>query len=66
VLVAEALARVGVERITLLDFDTVEMHNLDRLLHARQRDALLARASRCPCPRATALRHRRTSADPRP
>ena len=43
-LVAEALARVGVERITLLDFDTVELINLDRLLHARPRDAHLIRA----------------------
>jgi molybdopterin-synthase adenylyltransferase len=43
-LVAEALARVGVERITLLDFDTVELINLDRLLHASPRDAHLARA----------------------
>jgi len=43
-LVAEALARVGVERITLLDFDTVELVNLDRLLHASPRDARLARA----------------------
>jgi hypothetical protein len=43
-LVAEALARVGIERITLLDFDTVELVNLDRLLHAGPRDARLARA----------------------
>lgn len=38
-LVAEALARVGVRRVTLLDFDFVKVHNLDRLLHARRRDA---------------------------
>lgn len=44
-LVAEALARVGVEWITLLDFDTVEAVNLDRLLHASPRDARLARAA---------------------
>ncbi len=43
-LVAEALARVGIEWITLLDFDTVEAVNLDRLLHASPRDARLARA----------------------
>jgi len=41
--VAEALARTGVEDILLLDFDTVETVNLDRLLHARRRDAALAR-----------------------
>lgn len=43
-LVAEALARVGIEWITLLDFDTVKTVNLDRLLHATPRDARLARA----------------------
>lgn len=43
-LVAEALARVGIEWITLLDFDTVQAINLDRLLHASPRDARLTRA----------------------
>lgn len=43
-LVAESLARMGIERLTLLDFDTVEIVNLDRLLHASPRDARLARA----------------------
>jgi hypothetical protein len=43
-LVAEALARLGIEWITLLDFDTVEWVNLDRLLHAGPRDARLVRA----------------------
>lgn len=38
-LVGEALARMGVERIRLLDFDAVEKTNLDRLLHATQEDA---------------------------
>lgn len=38
-MVAEALARTGVKRITLLDFDSVEPHNLDRLLHANESDA---------------------------
>lgn len=43
-LVAEALARTGVQQLRLIDFDTVKTHNLDRLLHARQLDARLARS----------------------
>jgi molybdopterin/thiamine biosynthesis adenylyltransferase len=43
-IVAEALARFGVHRVTLIDFDTVEFVNLDRLLHATAVDALLCRA----------------------
>jgi len=42
-IVAEALARTGVSRITLIDFDVVKRHNLDRLLHTTQLDAYLAR-----------------------
>lgn len=37
-LVAEALARMGVQRITLIDHDRVERHNLDRLVHATTAD----------------------------
>jgi molybdopterin/thiamine biosynthesis adenylyltransferase len=43
-LVAEALARTGVERIRLIDFDTVEGVNRDRLLHTSARDVYLGRA----------------------
>lgn len=42
--VAEILARTGVGELVLIDFDTVERHNLDRLLHATERDVRLARA----------------------
>jgi hypothetical protein len=40
-IVAEALARTGIARLTLIDFDTVEFVNLDRLLHATRRHARL-------------------------
>lgn len=39
-LVAEALVRMGVERVRLIDFDSVEHVNRDRLLHATRRDAM--------------------------
>ena len=36
--VAEALARIGISRITLIDHDVVKRLNLDRLLYASERD----------------------------
>jgi hypothetical protein len=42
--VAEVLVRIGVQAITLIDFDSVKQHNLDRLLHAGPRDVRLARS----------------------
>lgn len=36
--VAEALARLGVRRLVLIDADRVERHNLDRLLYAGRND----------------------------
>ena len=36
--IAEALARMGIERITVIDPDHVEAHNLDRLLYASEKD----------------------------
>jgi molybdopterin/thiamine biosynthesis adenylyltransferase len=38
-IVAECLARMGVQHIKLIDYDRVERHNLDRLLHAHLKDA---------------------------
>jgi ThiF family len=43
-IVAESFARVGIEQIMSMDFDTVELVNLDRLLHAGPRDAALGRS----------------------
>lgn len=43
-IIGEALARIGIEHIRLIDFDTVKEVNLDRLLHASEFDAYLARA----------------------
>ena len=37
-LVAEALVRMGVARVTLIDFDSVKEHNLDRLAYATVAD----------------------------
>lgn len=37
-IVAEALARMGISRLTLMDFDAIENINLDRLLHATAAD----------------------------
>ncbi len=37
-IVAETLARMGLEKIVLIDFDKAEPHNLDRLLGASQKD----------------------------
>jgi molybdopterin/thiamine biosynthesis adenylyltransferase len=38
-IVAEGLARMGIEQITLIDFDRIEKHNIDRHLHASAHDA---------------------------
>jgi molybdopterin/thiamine biosynthesis adenylyltransferase len=43
-MVAEALARLGIVKITLMDFDSVELHNLDRVLHATRADIGKAKA----------------------
>lgn len=37
-LVAEALVRMGIGTVSLIDFDKVKEHNLDRLLHATTAD----------------------------
>ncbi len=41
--VAECLARIGIQRIKLIDYDGIERHNLDRLLHAHSHDAAAGR-----------------------
>jgi len=41
--VAERLARIGVQHLKLIDYDHVERHNLDRLLHAGVADAEVRR-----------------------
>ncbi|MDX3637133.1 MULTISPECIES: ThiF family adenylyltransferase [Streptomyces] len=43
-IVVEALARTGIQNLSLFDFDTVEDVNLDRLLHATPQDVRLHRA----------------------
>ena len=37
-IVAEAMARIGVSKITLIDYDSVQEHNLDRLFFATEKD----------------------------
>ena len=37
-IVAEGLVRMGVETVSLIDFDRVKEHNLDRLLHGTTAD----------------------------
>lgn len=37
-MVGEAAARTGIEHVTLIDFDKIETHNLDRLVYATRGD----------------------------
>jgi molybdopterin-synthase adenylyltransferase len=43
-IIGESLARMGIMHVTLLDFDTVEKLNLDRLLYATEEDARKCRS----------------------
>ncbi len=43
-IISEALARMGVSRVKLIDFDTIEYVNLDRTLHAYEEDSTTGRA----------------------
>ena len=61
-LVAEALARTGIRHVVLIDFDSIKLHNLDRLLHATTRDVRLARSKVESLQRA--LQHSATARDP--
>jgi molybdopterin-synthase adenylyltransferase len=62
-IVAETLARMGVEHIRLIDFDAIEVLNLDRVLHATADDAEAGRAKVHVSERA--LRQSATAANPR-
>lgn len=44
-LVAEALVRTGVRQLAIIDFDTLQVHNLDRQLHASLAQVGLAKAA---------------------
>ena len=46
-IVAEAIARIGVSKITLIDYDVVKRHNLDRLLYATERGHRKAQGRSC-------------------
>lgn len=37
-MVAESLARIGIKKLTAVDFDNLELKNLDRSLHAKRQD----------------------------
>jgi hypothetical protein len=43
-IISEALARMGVSHVKLMDFDTIEHVNLDRTLHAYEDDSTTGRA----------------------
>lgn len=43
-IISEALARMGVSQVKLIDFDTLEYVNLDRTLHAYENDSILGRS----------------------
>ncbi len=62
-IVAEALARMGIRHIRLIDFDAIERLNLDRVLHARSAHVLegLAKVELA----RQALLESATAADPR-
>lgn len=43
-IIAETVARMGVSKVSLIDFDSVKQHNLDRILHSSRDDAANGRA----------------------
>lgn len=56
-LVADALSRVGLTRLTYIDFDLLEMRNLDRTLGAAQADVLAGLSKVQVAARSTGLSH---------
>jgi molybdopterin-synthase adenylyltransferase len=62
-LVAEALSRIGLQRLTYIDFDVLEMRNLDRTHGATMADVLAGLTKVQVAARATAMSHTATDMD---
>ncbi len=61
-IIVEALSRVGISDITLVDHDRLEQRNLDRTLHSTSHDAETGTHKVCI---AAAAQRRRVPPDPR-
>lgn len=62
-LVAEALSRIGMQRLTYVDFDRLEVRNLDRTSGATAADVMADMLKVQVAARATALSHTATTVD---
>lgn len=65
-LVAESLSRVGMQRLTYIDFDHVEIRNLDRTLGATEDDAKAKRSKVAVAARTTKVSHTAARLELRP